>query len=71
MCSGVVCVVGSHSEVIPVIQKQLRGILPTWKNYYFSLWQLLRGQQDPVDDTIGLILLLPSCMSVSRLHLLP
>ena len=65
MCSSVSCIVGSHLEVIPMIWKQLGSMSTTHKQNYFGLWQLLRGLQDTVDVTIGKILLLPSCRSVS------
>ena len=71
LCSNVVCVVRSHSKVIPVIQNQVRSMSTTQKQNYFSLLQLLRGLQDPVDDMMGKILLLCSCRSASRLHLFP
>ena len=57
LCSCVVCVGRSHSEVIPVIWKQLGSMSTTQKQSYFSLYELLRGLQDPVDGTIGKILL--------------
>ena len=54
MCSSVVCVVGSHLEMIPMIQKQLRSMSTSLKQNYYSLQQLLRGLQEPVDDIVVL-----------------
>ena len=53
MCSSVGCVVESHSQVIPKIWKQLRSTSTTQKQNKFSLQQLVRGLQDPMDDTKG------------------
>ena len=71
MCSTVVYEVMSFLEVIPVFWKQVGSISATHMQNYFSLYELLRELQAPVDDTMGKILLLPSCSSVSRLHLFP
>ena len=57
MCSSVVCIVGSHLEVIPMIWKELRSMSTTQKQTYFHLKQLLRGLQHPVDYTMGKVLL--------------
>ena len=41
-----------------MIWKQLATMSTTQRQNYFTLQQLLRGLQDPVDDTIGKIMLL-------------